>query len=219
MFIFCFKNAQLAVLKSRKGTPAALAIAATSLGRRIGLPLLPMPAADIEAGAGQDIEAALVLENLPPDLALRVKNSTTQAAAPGPGAWILRLCTTQSSPTNLNSSVDQVSSTEEPLSNNSNSSTNRGTALYVDAGTGEILHHNDVIERYPAVANLSEEEWKEQCVLRTWQGLCRVAMHAHQRRGESDSVAHWMYITLAIDPRAPEWGRALTAPEIGGLRR
>ncbi len=34
---------------------------------------------------------------------------------------------------------------------------------------------------------------------------CRLAMTAHQRRGESDSVAHWMYQLLALDAHAPEW--------------
>ena len=32
---------------------------------------------------------------------------------------------------------------------------------------------------------------------------------AHQRRGESDLVAHWMYVLLALDTRAPEWDHML----------
>ena len=34
-------------------------------------------------------------------------------------------------------------------------------------------------------------------------------MQAHQRRGESDLVAHWVYVLLALDPRAAEWGHML----------
>lgn len=34
-------------------------------------------------------------------------------------------------------------------------------------------------------------------------------MQAHQRRGESDLVAHWVYVLLALDPQAPEWGHVL----------
>jgi hypothetical protein len=32
---------------------------------------------------------------------------------------------------------------------------------------------------------------------------------AHQRRGESDLVAHWMYVLLALDTQAPEWEHML----------
>ena len=28
---------------------------------------------------------------------------------------------------------------------------------------------------------------------------------AHQRRGESDLVAHWMYQLMALNPNASEW--------------
>ena len=30
-------------------------------------------------------------------------------------------------------------------------------------------------------------------------------LQAHQRRGESDLVAHWVYVLLALDPQAAEW--------------
>ena len=176
------------VLKNRKGTPAALAIAAAAVGRRVGVPLLPMPAAPIEAGAGQDPDSAIQLENLPPDLQQRV-SSSTQAAAPGPGRWLLKVFN--------NKDVEM-----EDL------------GLYLDPTNGEILSSSQVLEKFPAVGHLSPSEWQQQCVLRTWQGLCRIAMQAHQRRGESDFVAHWMYICLALDPGAPEWGRALALPEV-----
>jgi hypothetical protein len=32
---------------------------------------------------------------------------------------------------------------------------------------------------------------------------------AHQRRGESDYVAHWLYQLLALDTQAVEWGHVL----------
>lgn len=35
--------------------------------------------------------------------------------------------------------------------------------------------------------------------------LARIMMIAHQRRGESDDVAHWMWQVMALDHRAPEW--------------
>jgi hypothetical protein len=32
---------------------------------------------------------------------------------------------------------------------------------------------------------------------------------AHQRRGESDLVAHWLYQLLALDSKAEEWAHAM----------
>lgn len=44
-------------------------------------------------------------------------------------------------------------------------------------------------------------------------GLCsewvRCVVVAHQRRGESDLVAHWLVQLLALDPGAPEWDYVL----------
>jgi hypothetical protein len=44
--------------------------------------------------------------------------------------------------------------------------------------------------------------------------MARTAMQAHQRRGESDLVAHWMYVVMALDPGADEWDWALAGPQI-----
>ena len=41
-----------------------------------------------------------------------------------------------------------------------------------------------------------------------------LAIQAHTRRGESDAVANWLYVKLALDVFALEWERALTTPEI-----
>jgi hypothetical protein len=48
-----------------------------------------------------------------------------------------------------------------------------------------------------------------RCVMGVWSEMARTMVTAHQRRGESDLVAHWMYCALALDTRAPEWGHAL----------
>lgn len=183
------------VLQRRSGAPAALAIAAAAVGRRVGLPLLPLPAAPIEAGAGSGDDGASAglppLDSLPPDLALRL-STRTQAVAPGPGPWVLR----------FDPGIDLTSKVADEA------------AIYVDAGSGEVMEGVAVRERYPALAGVSGEGWREQSVLRTWQGLARLAIQAHQRRGESDHVAHWVYLTLALDPQAPEWAHAMAAPEL-----
>ncbi|GAX82071.1 hypothetical protein CEUSTIGMA_g9499.t1, partial [Chlamydomonas eustigma] len=39
--------------------------------------------------------------------------------------------------------------------------------------------------------------------------LLRTAMVAHQRRGESDAVAHCLFQLLAVQPDAPEWSQVI----------
>ena len=114
-----------------------------------------------------------------------------QALPPGPGPWLLKLDT------------QAAAGSEEPHS-----------ALHLDAANGKVLSADAVEQQYPAVAGLTMEEWRERSVLATWQGLVRLAMQAHQRRGESDAVAHWMYVALALDPGAPEWKHVLAGPEL-----
>ncbi len=40
--------------------------------------------------------------------------------------------------------------------------------------------------------------------------FARVAVTAHQRRGESDAVAFWMYQLMALDTMAPEWQHVMS---------
>lgn len=50
------------------------------------------------------------------------------------------------------------------------------------------------------------EDWP---VHRIWCALVRSAMTSHQRRGDSDAVAHCLYQLLALDLHAPEWDAML----------
>jgi hypothetical protein len=40
--------------------------------------------------------------------------------------------------------------------------------------------------------------------------LTRIMVMAHQRRGESDEVAFWMWQKMALDPSAEEWNMFFT---------
>jgi hypothetical protein len=51
----------------------------------------------------------------------------------------------------------------------------------------------------------------DACIVGVWSEMARTMVTAHQRRGESDLVAHWMYQALALDSRAPEWAHTLGA--------
>lgn len=46
-------------------------------------------------------------------------------------------------------------------------------------------------------------------VVTVWASLARSMVTAHQRRGESDLVAHWLYQLLALDTQAAEWAHVL----------
>ena len=47
-------------------------------------------------------------------------------------------------------------------------------------------------------------------ILAFWSESARMAMIAHQRRGEGDAVALWMYQLMALDTQAEEWDAALS---------
>jgi len=42
-------------------------------------------------------------------------------------------------------------------------------------------------------------------ILDVYAEMARTVMIAHQRRGESEAVASWLYQVLALDSEAPEW--------------
>lgn len=46
-------------------------------------------------------------------------------------------------------------------------------------------------------------------VVTVWASLARSMVTAHQRRGESDFVAQWLFQLLALDSRAVEWSHVL----------
>lgn len=173
------------VLYSKKGTPAALSLFLSAIGEKIGLMLLPMP--NIQTHQANFIDNEIYssfLDSLPSDAALRLK-SKTQSIIPEPDTWFLRLD---------NEDMD--------------------TPLYINCKKGEVMDINDMLEKNEILANMTLAEWRQQSILRTWSGLVNLAVQAHQRRGESDLVAHWIYIKLALDPLASEWERAISPPEL-----
>ena len=173
-------------LESRnKCTPAALALALSTIGERIGLNLLPIPAFGASyGGEAMPLDASL-LEGLSEDAALRMR-SKTQAVAPEPNTWLLF--------------ADKK---------------NDENSTWIDCKQGVVVAGREVSERFPSLAGYGASRARSESVLRTWQGLVDLAIQAHTRRGESDSVAGWLYVKLSLDVFAGEWERALQAPEIG----
>lgn len=79
---------------------------------------------------------------------------------------------------------------------------------------GLVVGEEEVSARFPDLAGYDVARWRAESALKTWQGLVDLAIQAHTRRGESDAVANWLYVKLALDVFALEWERALTTPEI-----
>jgi hypothetical protein len=175
------------VLDRKKGTPAALALILSSLGKQFGLRLLPMPLHNNTESIDTSHESLnQYVDGLPPETAMLLK-SRTKGIPPDPSTWLLRQM--------------QEDETEE-------------NAIFLDCRNGTILNQSELREKYPAIGELSAHQWRQQCILTTWTGLVNLAIQAHKRRGESDLVAHWIYIALSLDPLASEWERALSPAEL-----
>ena len=60
-------------------------------------------------------------------------------------------------------------------------------------------------------SDLQAAQWRRDVsVLQVLAEFPRVAVTAHQRRGESDAVAFWMYQLMALDCMAPEWQHVMS---------
>lgn len=94
-------------------------------------------------------------------------------------------------------------------------------AVFLDVSKrGQLLDAAGCIQRYPALeavlqhqqlqqANSSSSSGDGAAVVALWANMARTMVLAHQRRGESDLVAHWLYQVLALDSRAEEWAHAM----------
>jgi hypothetical protein len=178
----------------KKCTPAALALALSTIGERLGLHLVPMPADGMQQqhDAEKKLDVSL-LEGLSEDAALRMR-SKTQAVAPEPSTWLLLVDERDRAHGDNNGAVGQ---------------------LWIDCKQGAVVRGEEVSSRFPGLTGYGPARVRSESVLRTWQGLVDLAIQAHMRRGESDSVAGWLYVKLSLDCFAGEWERALAAPEIG----
>ncbi|KAJ9520243.1 hypothetical protein QJQ45_030272, partial [Haematococcus lacustris] len=98
-----------------------------------------------------------------------------------------------------------------------------GVFLDVSVRGGAVLDWPLLTRRYPQVASQLQQQLKAGTSLAspaTFQSLVadlvRTVLTARQRRGESDSVAHWLWQLLALDPGAPEWQAVLAASPYRG---
>ena len=70
--------------------------------------------------------------------------------------------------------------------------------------------HYDLILLAQQMWYLQDAPWlPDKPVLQVWAEFAYVAIIAHQRRGESDAVAFWMYQLMALDTMAEEWQQVM----------
>lgn len=92
-------------------------------------------------------------------------------------------------------------------------------AVFLDVShKGTLLDTAACIQRYPSLQNVLQQQQQQgqhpsigsgAHVVAVWSNMARTMVLAHQRRGESDYVAHWLYQLLALDSRAEEWAHAM----------
>jgi hypothetical protein len=169
------------LLSRRKGAPLTLAAAAAAVGRRLGVPLVPLPA----DGWGDGTAAGpSIAPDLPADLEQRIKRSTQ--AAPSQGQWLLWL-------------EDGRVAKDAGCS----------SLLFLEASKGKLLSGSEAAAAHPGLLAAGPAAWHERAPLLAWRGVAAAAVQAHQRRGESDLVAHWSYVLMALDPGAEAWDHVL----------
>ena len=147
------------------------------------------------------------MQNMPPEVAARQAGRVT-AAPPAPSTWLVAVGGGDDGGSGSGSGGSGASAAAAFLD-----PTPRGGALLDARAARERYPHLDAALAFgssekggtPAAAAAAGGA----CVASVWAELARTLVMAHQRRGESDLVAHWLYQALALDAAAPEWGHAL----------
>ncbi len=203
------KHARLVqVLQSRKGVPLLLAIVTAAVGSRLGVPLTPIQLhASSPAAASPSPEA---LQQLPKQLATLLTHRVNQAGPTTSDSWLLRIDSSAASRDAPDATAVQQPGLSRVSSNSSSStgSSNDGLDVrYVHARDGSVMTAAELEQRHPGCSPDSERGGG--AALTVWRELVRTAVAANQRRGDSDAVAHWTYILLALDTRAGQWDHVL----------
>ena len=159
------------LLRRRKLTPLTLAVVAAATARRLGLPLLPLPAhsAEAVASAAAAVAAAAHLDGaaaaaaaassaddasvqLRPDLAQRYA-AKAQIAAPTAEPWVLILPTAAAV-----GAMGHGSSSSSPQQPQGSLGA-RGAHLLIDAGTGKPLDGAAAQLQHPSLSQVLGVEW------------------------------------------------------------
>ena len=138
------------VLKRRKGAPIVLAGLAAAVGRRLGLPLLPVPGESAEQAAASQqpsTAAAQQSELLSLELATRVA-TRTPATAPPPSSWVLLLLD-PAWDGRLGTGAASGAGSHEDAGPSGGAAAGAVDCCYLDAASGALLDDAGVRAKYP----------------------------------------------------------------------
>lgn len=202
------------------------------MAARLGVPVALAKASQREAREAQE---AAVRQQLPPELAQK-QASRSGWVAPDPESWVLQAYqpagSSSSGDASLHASLHAAAASPGP------SPSPVAAALFVDVtAKGRLLSAQEASGAFPELAGLGELVSRSgdvgpsavsaaqppglpldasgRHVIGVWAELARTMVEAHQRRGESDMVAHWLYQLMALDPSAREWRHMLSAASAG----
>ena len=185
------------VLRRRKGVPLTLAILYNSVAHRLGLTTSLAKATNSRITTQP---GPIMFADAPPEVLAR-QAGRTLATCPAPDIWLV----TASAP---------ASAADHPQ------------VLLVDVDKrGRVMHPEQATQLYPdlvlppphggpAHPASAPTLVPARTLVALFAESLRLAVVAHQRRGESDLVAHFLYQLLALDPTAPEWDLMLGRGEL-----
>jgi hypothetical protein len=146
------------------------------------------------------------MQGLPAEVASRQAGRVV-AAPPAPNTWLLAV----GGPPSAEEGGSISSSSSSSSSGGGGGGGGGSAASFLDVTTrgSALLSDSEARARYPGLDAGPGGPPLGARVVGVWAELARTLVMAHQRRGESDLVAHWMYQALALDTRAPEWAHLL----------
>ncbi|DBB12185.1 hypothetical protein WJX82_000627 [Trebouxia sp. C0006] len=187
----------LDVLTSGKGISLTLAITFAGVARELGIPVSLLP----------------ILEAPVPELAIpeniRHRQATqTIATAPEPNAWLVRTEWPAQMAALQHGAKHPEQQTPVPRDMHATNAEEL-QPCFADPVKGSVMSLADCQAKYPHMQLAAQWRW-DVSVLQVLAEFPRVAVTAHQRRGESDAVAFWMYQLMALDCMAPEWQHVMS---------
>ncbi|KAL3151872.1 hypothetical protein ABBQ38_012834 [Trebouxia sp. C0009 RCD-2024] len=171
------------VVYTNKGISLTLAVTFLGIARHLGIPMSMVP-----------IPEAPVPEVVTPANIKRRQATQTKATAPEPAAWLLRT----EWPAQLAADACQDPTLQLPGADSSL------PPCFVNPLKASVMSQEECQKQNPHMRMDVPWLW-DVSLISVLAEFARVAITAHQRRGESDAVAFWIYQLMALDTMAPEW--------------
>lgn len=163
------------LLAKRQAVSLSLSVCVSALSRRLGVSALVVPVRVSSATGATAAPGNAALSQLPAQHVTRHLSRPSLAGAPPSDTW---------------------AAVAYPYTTSTSPAAPRPVML--------DLRRAELREAPPGVPQ-DQAGLLDHHLVSCWAAYCRLIMTVHQRRGESDEVAHWLLQVLALDPQAPEW--------------